>query len=252
MTPIEHTGWVLPAVEQGFKYRKEILGLWERILAYIAGRKSLIVITGMPGVGKSVLSEHLVGDAYERGHENPLQPSPEVERAKLVEHKKRIRILTIPGQVAGPRLDALDDLVQGSEPITGIVHVVANGFAKTRSAGSEQALIEQAKIDTLAKYRQYQLQQEIADLALTCEFALRAIRKHKEHVWMLVAATKCDLYTNQIAAAEQYYSPFGQNAFVDQLVKLQSLVGRMKFTWDSIPVCGSLEDFTWNKEVAPS
>lgn len=252
MTPIEHTGWILPAVEEGFKHPKEILSLWEKIIAYLAGKKSLIVITGMPGIGKSVLSEHLAGDAYERGHENPLQPSPSVEESKIIERKKRIKIVTIPGQVAGPRLDALDDLIEGSQLITGIVHVVANGFAKTRSSGSEPALVEQVKLDTLAKYRAYQLQQEITDLALTCEFAQRAIRKQERHIWMLVAVTKCDLYANEIAAAEQYYSPFGQNAFVEQLVRLQATVGKMNFGWDSIPVCGCLEDFTWNKEVVPS
>ena len=210
------------------------------------------MITGMPGVGKSVPYDDLIGNAYERGHEPPAQPSEIKDEGKLLEHKKRIRIVGIPGQLAGPRLDTMDELIEGSQAITCIVHVVANGFAKTRSAAAEAALIKDAKLDTIARYRQNQLQEEIFDLQTTCQFALRAIRKHQKHVWMLVAATKCDLYSDTLAAAEQYYSPHGSNPFIDELKKFQRLVGQMLFNWDSVPVCAALDDFSWNQAVVPS
>jgi len=252
MTPAEHSSWIIPAVEAGFKHIPELALTWDKIYSYLFGKSSLIVITGLPGVGKSVLFEHLTGEAYERGHEPPEQPSMTKDQGKIVERKKRITLITIPGQQRAPRFDAMDELLKKSQPITCLIHVVANGFAKVRSAPAQASLVAQAKLETLAEYRAFQLQQETDDLRNTCDFALRAIREHKKPIWMLVAATKCDLYADTIKAAEQYYSPYGKNPFTEELIKLQAVAGSSQFSWDSIPVCAELVDFTWNQETVPS
>jgi putative protein kinase ArgK-like GTPase of G3E family len=108
VTPIEHTSWVIPAIEGAYKHRDEIVPLWEKIDAFLLGKKSRIAITGMPGVGKSVLLEHLTGEAYERNHPMPEQPSPNAETGRILARKKRILLSTIPGQETGARYEAAE------------------------------------------------------------------------------------------------------------------------------------------------
>lgn len=55
--PIEHASVVIPAIEEGYKHKDEILSVWKKITSYPLGKKSSIGITGMPGIGKSVLLE---------------------------------------------------------------------------------------------------------------------------------------------------------------------------------------------------
>jgi hypothetical protein len=109
-----------------------------------------------------------------------------------------------------------------------------------------------AGIKTLEDYRTSQLQEEISDLKATCQMIVRTVRKHRDPIWMFVASTKCDLYAGDLNRVEDHYSPYGKNDFVRQLNSLQGQIGSLYFTWDALPVCGSLEDFEWNGELLPS
>src|SRR5258706_14585060 len=127
--PIEHTTWALPAIKEAYDHREQLLSLWETLIAHLLGKKSLIAITGMAGIGKSVLLEPLTGEAYRRDHPLPLQPSPSEEEGKILAHKKRIRLITIPGQETNSRYKAAIATFEGKKPLSGVIHVVANGYA---------------------------------------------------------------------------------------------------------------------------
>ncbi len=249
--PIEHASWVIPAIEEGYKHKDEILSVWEKITSYLLGKKSLIGITGMPGIGKSVLLEHLTGEAYERGHPLPVQPSPTSEEGKVLAPKKRIRLVTIPGQEIGARYEAATRIFEGKQPISGVLHVAANGYATLRSKPARSAL-QKRGVDSIQKYREYMLLQEIADLRRSCSLVQRSILKHHKPIWMIVVSTKCDLYSDDLDAAENYYSPYGNNEFVNELNALSESVGSLNFNWDSVPVCAILEDMEWAGHTIPS
>jgi nucleoside-triphosphatase THEP1 len=239
LVPLEHASWVLPAAEEAYKHRDEILPIWDRLLTFLLGTKSRIAITGMPGVGKSVLMEYLTGEAYVRGYVMPEQPSPQAEKRKIEARKKRILITTIPGQETGARYLASDEVFESKNPVVGVIHVVANGFAKIREKSAESALVD-VGIKTIAEYRAVQLAKEVEDLKSTGEMIVRSNRKHRKPIWMLVTSTKCDLYANDLSNAERYYSPFADNEFVRTLKGLEGKIGSLYLSWATLPACAAL------------
>lgn len=248
---IEHASWLLPAAKEAYQNREEIKSAWKRIYAAIFGQKKNIAFTGMAGVGKTVLFQHLSGEAYQRNY-TPPGTSQGQERSKITgSKKKRIHLTVVPGQEAPPRFEALDTLLESKKPIDGIIHVVANGFIEFRGEDSKQVLIESG-LDTLDKFRTQQLAIELKDLHSTCEIIRQAIRKHRKPRWMLIAVTKIDLYYNSVERAARYYSPSGDSEFVRRIKQLQAQVGADNFDWDALPVCSWLEDFQWNKQITPS
>jgi GTPase SAR1 family protein len=250
--PLEHVGWVLPTIEAAYRHREDLDSLWERLISYLLGKRSQIAITGMSGVGKSHLFEYLTGEAYERNHEAPPQPSPMAEKGKIQARKKRILITTIPGQTSfDQRLIDSQKVFEAKRPTVGVIHVTGNGFAKTRQRSVQEELIEKG-IETIQQFQTYQKEEEIKDLKSTCEMIKRSHVKHRKRIWMFVAATKCDLYASDLRTVEDYYSPHAQNAFVAELKALQHELGTLTFSWDSIPVCTTLEDFVWNGATVPS
>jgi ABC-type phosphate/phosphonate transport system ATPase subunit len=146
--PIEHGSWMLPAAEQAYKHRKEILSAWERLTAFLFGKRKAIAVTGMAGAGKTVLFDHLSGLAYKQGYTPPFT-SVAVESGKLKSRKKRIGMSVIPGQSAPPRLFALNDIFLGKKPVNGVIHVVSNGFIELRSREAKETLIKTAGLATL-------------------------------------------------------------------------------------------------------
>jgi hypothetical protein len=235
--------WVLPAAEGAYKHREEIQGAWKKFTEWWSGKH--LAFTGMPGVGKTVLFDHLSGKAYKRDYKPPAT-SLSKETGKVSPSRKSLKVTVIPGQESPSRHVAVEELFQGKHPVDGVVHVVANGFSEIRNRVAKQALIDDAKLTTLELYREDQLKQELADLASTCELIRRANRNHRKPAWMIVAVTKIDLYYDQLAQAERYYSPFGKSAFVDRMAQLAGHLGTDNFKWDAVPVCAWPEDFEWN------
>lgn len=237
--------WLLPVAKGAYENRKEILSAWERISAWLAKKKS-IAFTGMAGVGKTVLVDHLTGTAYKRGYTLPLR-SESLEKGKLSATKKRIGFSVLPGQESTPRFEGLNQLFSDKKAVDGVVHVVANGFIEIREAAARQRLAQKG-LDTLEKYREHQFKEELKDLNATCDLVRQSIRKHQKPTWMLVAVTKADLFYNDITSAQTYYSLGGNSTFVERLNQLQTQVGTDNFRWEALPVCSCLEDFEWNGE----
>lgn len=248
---IEHAAWVLPTIEGAYKHREELASGWEKIIAHLVGVKSQIAITGMAGVGKSVLFEHLTGAAYERDHPMPPQPTRVVEKGRILARKKRIYLTTIPGQLTDFRYIDSQEAFEGKRPVVGVIHVTANGFATNRKPSIRADLIKSG-VKTVHQYQAHQIQQEVEDLKTACEMIRRSSLKHRKRIWMVVAVTKCDLFASDLELVESYYSPHGKNPFVDELKTLEAQLGTLFFSWDAVPVCASLEDFDWNGYLVQS
>jgi DNA replication protein DnaC len=77
--------WLLPVAKEAYENRKDILSAWERISAWLAKKKG-IAFTGMAGVGKTVLFDHLTGTAYKRGYILPLR-SESLEKVSCLQRK---------------------------------------------------------------------------------------------------------------------------------------------------------------------
>lgn len=249
--PVEPSSWVLPVAKEAYDHREEILSAWGRLTALLLGKKKSIAFTGMSGIGKTVLYDHLSGKAFKQGYSPPLT-SQALETGKLSKPKKRIHISVIPGQDAPPRQDAIEKIFSGKNAVDGVIYVVANGFAEVRSQQAKEVLINTTKLSTIDQYRDFHLGQELKSLDSTCELIRQSIHRHQKPSWMLVAVAKIDLYYESIKQAEAYYSPYGNSRFVDRIKQLQSQVGTDAFSWDTVPVCTWLEDFKWNTETCYS
>jgi hypothetical protein len=238
--------WLLPAAKEAYKRREEIQAIWQRILAILLGKKTKIAFTGMSGAGKTVLFDYLRGEGYKRGYTPPGRPSASVESKKIpASERKRFAISVVPGQDAPARHVATEKLFgQKKLAVDGVVHVVSNGFIQTRGEWSRPVL-EEIGYNTLDSYREYQLEGELKDLDLTCELIRKSIQKFRKPQWLIVAATKVDLYYDSILEARQYYSPVGESLFVDRIKRLIGQVGSDNFSWTAAPVCAWLEDFEW-------
>jgi GTPase SAR1 family protein len=251
VTAAGHLSWALPLAKEALKDPDRISSAWDRVTGALLGKKRTIAFTGMQGVGKTVLLDHLTGRAYQQGYKPPNR-SRKVETGKLNKNHRRLRLSVVPGQVDSVRLHATDSLFRRNKAVHGVVHVVANGFAVLRQAAAQEALVTRAHITTVEEFRTHQLREELQDLDITCELIRDAIRKTNRPAWMLVAVDKVDLYYDSIGNAERYYARTSESPFTARLHELQEQVGTDRFSWESVPVCAWLENFTWNGSVVES
>lgn len=244
--------WAVPVlIGKAIEHRSKIEEIWNNVSNWLLGEKRSIAFTGMPGIGKTVLFEHVSGAAYRPGYRYP-EPSVAAESGKIPSAKKRLRVTVVPGDQSTPRLEALEDLFNGKHTVDGIVHVVAYGFAEVRDEFAREALVKEGKLETLEQFLQQQKAAELADLEQTCDLIRNAKREIGKPKWMLVAATKVDLFQDSLDEVRRYYSPHGDSLFTSRLQKLMSQVGSDNFRWDARPVCSCIEDFTWNTETRNS
>ena len=94
----------------------------------------------------------------------------------------------VPGDNAATRLGALDEVFH-DEPVDGVIHVVANGYATPRRTAGTTG--------TATATREEQLAAELEDWAITSHrIASMAVRRDKP-VWLVIAVTKTDLYADE-------------------------------------------------------
>ena len=87
------------------KSQEEIRTQAQWLKDYLLGKKSTIVFTGLPGVGKNVLFDYLMGTGYTSGYKPPGK-SRLAEHGTKAEDAQKIALSTIPGGASGPRYDA--------------------------------------------------------------------------------------------------------------------------------------------------
>ena len=199
----------------------------ERASRLLRNRYPTVAVTGMTGVGKTRLTDRLTKRATS-------ESSQEVGSAVMEKRTRRnarmrgYRFRVIPGENAATRLGALDEVFH-DEPVDGVLHVVANGYATPRRTGGTSG--------TAAATREEQLSAELEDWSITAHrIASMAVRRERP-TWLVVAVTKADLFAGDIDAAVHYYSPGSGSPFGDKVDELRGLAGGARLSIDVLPVC---------------
>ncbi len=233
------------------KKAKATVELLKAGLSYFVSHPTRLAITGMEGVGKSVLTDFLIGEARKEGYKPPLR-SQSLETGKIKGESKAIRLQVIPGQAkAPPRLDSLEKIFGGKRPPDGVIHVVSFGHAVLRSEEAIRAQIDDLKNDTIAKLRKDHLDNELEDLEEICRHIRRCQARYRKPKWVVVAVDKIDLFYSKLSEARKHYSD-PTKPFHEQLLELSHQVGTDNFRWELAPVCARLVDFEWNtKRISP-
>jgi hypothetical protein len=203
----------------------------ERASRLLRHRYPTVAVTGMTGVGKTRLADRLSRRA---SAQSSAEQGQEVGSAVMERRTRRnarlrgYRFRVVPGENAATRLGALDEVFH-DEPVDGVLHVVANGYATPRRTGGTSG--------TALATREEQLAAELEDWAITAHrIASMAVRRDRP-TWLVVAVTKADLFADDVDAAVHYYSPGSGSPFGDKLDELRALAGGAKLSIDVLPVC---------------
>ncbi len=204
----------------------------DRLVGTFQHRYPTVAVTGMTGVGKTELVDHLCGSPSPSG-------APEAGSAVMERRVRRgrrlrgFRFRVVPGENAATRLGALDEVFH-DDPVDGVLHVVADGRATgRRPAGTTGAV----GVD-----RATQLAAELEDWTVTAHrIAAMAVRRSRP-TWLVVVVTKADLFTDPVEEVVRSYSPGSGTPFGDRLDELRALAGAAKLSVDVLPVCSHLSE----------
>lgn len=174
-----------------------------------------IAVTGLPGTGKNVLRDGLVGRAGGIGYRTG--PSPDWERDRVMFRggsvAVRAGLLVVPGQVSTKQTRALSWAIEGRNASVGLIHVVSWGYQRLWREEDDKALQEVNLAPTREgneELRHELPQQEIEDFRGVCE-RLKVPSVQQRLRWLVVAVAKCDLFWSELDQVRDYYIPGGSS-----------------------------------------
>lgn len=212
-------------------------------------RFPLVVVTGAAGSGKTVLAQHLQRSRIRGVY------APSASRSEQEEHidqplwrGRGVRFRVVPGHgEGGVRYASLARLLH-TEPVVGVVHVVAHGFRSRREDGAEPATAAMSLDELLAQHRE----QEQAELDETLTHLKMAIAAHGRPRWLVLALAKSDLYADELPDLRSTHGPGGSSTAARSVDGLRAFVGTGGLRWEALPVATWLEDYRWRDEVRPT
>lgn len=198
----------------------------EQVRRLFRRRYPTVAVTGMTGVGKTQLADRLA-------RRSSASSTAEVGSAVMERRTRRsrrlhgFRFLVVPGDNAATRLGALDEVFH-DEPVDGVLHVVANGYATPRRAAGTTG--------SASATREEQLAAELEDWTITAHrIASMAVRRSAP-VWLVIAVTKADLFADDVDEVVRSYSPGGGTPFGDKVDELRALAGGARLSVDVLAV----------------
>jgi len=230
---------------------------WGALMTKLVGKKSTIIFTGLPGAGKTTLLDKISGKTELPDYKPPGR-SVKIEKGlKKVpvntirdEPKKRLAYVVIPGQESSVRQRAFEELFKGDEDVAGVVHVVSGGLPTLRERVAIQVMAEQG-VDTIEKFRKFQVANELDDLDSVCDALERYMTISRKPLWLILVVNKADLFAATINHEIDGYIK-ATSPFAERLRLLQNRVGSLYFDWDIAPVSAYLEDFTFQNQTVES
>ncbi|UUZ44657.2 GTPase domain-containing protein [Janibacter limosus] len=191
------------------------------------GRFPAVAVTGMTGVGKTCPADRIA-------RRTSVESTVEVGSATMERRTRRsakgrgFRFRVVPGDNAATLPGALDEVFH-DDPVDGILHVVANGYATPRRPAGTTG--------TAVATREEQLAAELEDWTITSHrIASMALRRDRP-VWLVIVVTKADLFPDDLDEAVRYYSPGSGSPFAAKLDELRSLAGGARLSVDVLPMC---------------
>lgn len=239
----------LRAGKLAYDHRHKLQRCFTWIKVYFDIGSTQVVMTGVPGAGKTLLS----GQMDEKGRglyfDKPGESvNVEVTSLTLGNLSKVLRVL--PGQM-GYRTRGEIDAYQKNKGLEGVIHVVDFGYSSPRDAVLAQSLINDG-FTTVEELRQRNLQLEIDALRHELANIRRLLVQSQNLKWLLIAVNKVDLYPDRVAQALSHYHPAGDSVFSTALRELQNEIGKNNLSIYIAQTCAKQTDFTWNGEVAKS
>jgi 50S ribosome-binding GTPase len=234
-----------------YRHRKLIQRVWKHLGVWTKLGPTDIVVTGRPGVGKSMLLHVLNKASADLDFENP-DLSREVESSVLQVADQCEIARVIPGQLSQQRAVGLNRALLHNKQLKGVIHVVDWGYTAERDAEIRRGRIEKDKIDTIEKIRSLNLAAEIADFRDTCSKIESAKAEFAKPDWLLIVVNKVDLFMSDIDAAQTYYSPSMESDFTAPLHDLMGRIGRNNLRCAALPVFVWDDPFEWNGHRVPS
>jgi len=222
---------------------------WAKLYRAVKGRLTAkrVVITGMPGVGKTVLRKRLCGDASI--HFSLPRTSQYLKRQLRTGDRCYVDLWDVPGQAADEQRIAHEKL--SGRGCYGVIHAVSYGYAQLRDSSAQEIVSQLSGPDLLDEYRKGQLIEEVNDLRRTLE-RIRAIPKKRRPRWIIITPTKLDLYANQAKRAAEYYSLSGNSPFAYELREFRARPECAEIGFHVYPVCTTIEPLTIGQVKVPS